>query len=959
MLDSVWPVHFLNWHGTFVTRRAGSIYIAPDCRSWQPLARRKGSVMQFWRAMKARSRVSRSGAGENPPSVMPRPSARGKFLFVDEEKFLVRGVTYGPFRPDERGCAYHNPDVAHRDFAVMVAHGINSIRTYTCPPRWLLDVAAEHNLRVMAGVGLAGEQLSAFLDDRKTVHSISRRCAEEVRACAGHPALLAYSIGNEIPSTIVRWHGRRRVERFLRDLCDIVRQHDSESLVTYVNYPTTEYLQLPFLDFLSYNVYLEAPDRFEPYLARLQNIADYKPLLMAEIGLDSLRNGPDAQARSLGWQIRASFAGGCAGVYVFSWTDEWHTGGCDVEDWKFGITDSKRLPKPALSVVKDSLAAAPLPTPLELPKISVVVCTHNGSRTIRNCLEGCARLRYPEYETIVVNDGSTDSTADIVRGFDVRLISTPNQGLSHARNVGLNAATGQFIAYLDDDARPDEHWLSYLAHTFLSSDHVGVGGPNIVPVDDPPFSQCVANSPGGPTHVLISDHLAEHIPGCNMAFRVQQLREVGGFDAQFRIAGDDVDVCWKLQARGWTLGFTPAAVVWHHRRCSLRAYWKQQFNYGCAEAMLEVKWPEKYNALGHVGWRGRLYGTGACSGLGWWASRVYHGVWATSAFQPLCERDSIVAALPITPEWYLIVLLLLLFSAFGMLWPPLLACLPIALLGAGASVVQATRSAGRAMYKSDSRRQRLKLGLVTTLLHVIQPAARLWGRLSYGLTPWRRKAPSPLAIPLARTVRIWCEHWQTAEERLKSLEAILREAHAPVRRGGAYDRWDLQIRGGLLGSVRTRLAIEEYPRGRQYLRFRAWPCFFTPVAILAALSALLAIWLGLHHLLTATAVLAGLSALLFLRALGDCSAAMAGLSMALRQYGQANTEAIGETAPAVSTKEADAQTTVSRIAQTLPGTTTHIWRAQDQAKTQATQPGESASGKPQFDSGAIESVRAT
>src|SRR5207245_2021241 len=79
-------------------------------------------------------------------------------------------------------------------------------------------------------------------------------------------------------------------------------------------------------------------------------------------------------------------------------------------------------------------------------------------------------------------------------------------------------------------------------------------------------------------------------------------------DPQFRVAGDDVDVCWQLQKRGWTLGFSPAAVVWHHRRDSVRAYWRQQRGYGRAEALLEAKWPEKYNSAGHLTWTGRVYG---------------------------------------------------------------------------------------------------------------------------------------------------------------------------------------------------------------------------------------------------------------------------------------------------------------------------------------------------------------
>src|SRR5439155_964698 len=97
-------------------------------------------------------------------------------------------------------------------------------------------------------------------------------------------------------------------------------------------------------------------------------------------------------------------------------------------------------------------------------------------------------------------------------------------------------------------------------------------------------------------------------PGCNMAFRAECLQAVGGFDPQFRIAGDDVDLCWRLRDRGWTLGFSPAAMVWHHRRNSIRAYWQQQREYGKAEAQLARKWPHRYNGVGHVTWSGSVYG---------------------------------------------------------------------------------------------------------------------------------------------------------------------------------------------------------------------------------------------------------------------------------------------------------------------------------------------------------------
>ena len=101
--------------------------------------------------------------------------------------------------------------------------------------------------------------------------------------------------------------------------------------------------------------------------------------------------------------------------------------------------------------------------------------------------------------------------------------------------------------------------------------------------------------------MLLSDTEAEHIPGCNMAFRRDALLAIGGFDPQFRVAGDDVDVCWRLQEQGLTLGFHAAArgLASPAQLASAR-YWRQQQGYGKAEALLERKWPERYNRRGHV-----------------------------------------------------------------------------------------------------------------------------------------------------------------------------------------------------------------------------------------------------------------------------------------------------------------------------------------------------------------------
>ena len=287
-----------------------------------------GSVDSVW-SPAVRERVSREAADADLPSnrAPDRPSALGKFLFEGGRKLWVRGVTYGTFAPSRDGSPFPLPDQVERDFARMRANGVNAVRTYTAPPPWFLDLAGEHGLRVM--VGLAWESHVDFLADHKRARSIEAMVRQGVRNGRGHPAVLGYALGNEIPSSIVRWIGPRKVEEFIERLFAAAKSEDPAGLVTYVNYPSTEYLDLPFLDLAAFNVYLESRERFEAYLSRLQNIAGDRPLVLAEVGLDSRRHGECAQAQALRVQLRAAFAAGCAGAFVFAWTDEWHRGGHD------------------------------------------------------------------------------------------------------------------------------------------------------------------------------------------------------------------------------------------------------------------------------------------------------------------------------------------------------------------------------------------------------------------------------------------------------------------------------------------------------------------------------------------------------------------------------------------------------------------------------------------------------
>jgi O-antigen biosynthesis protein len=815
-----------------------------------------------------------------------RPAIHGKFLVAGERKIYVRGVTYGAFRPDANGNEYHDLDIIDRDFAQMAANGFNAVRIpHTMPPRSLLDAGYRHGLWVM--VGLSAEQYLGFVIDKRRDVDPYRVARDRVRQCAGHPALLAYSLGNEIPTQIARWYGHRRVERYLKQLYWTVKDEDPEGLVTYVNYPSTEYLELPFLDLVCYNVYLERQSALDAYLSRLQNVAADRPVILSEIGLDALRNGELAQAGSLDWQIRTAFAGGCAGVFVFSWTDEWHRAGAQVDDWAFGLTDCERRPKPALAAVRQAFADVPF-SDGSRPRISVVVCTYNGSRTIRDCLDGLARLDYPNFEVIVVDDGSTDATPEIVRAYDVRLIRTENRGLSSARNTGMRAATGEIVAYIDDDAHPDAHWLQYLAATFAATTHAGVGGPNIPPPDDGPIAACVANAPGGPVPVLLSDRVAEHIPGCNMAFRKECLEAIGGFDPQFRVAGDDVDVCWRLQECGWTLGFHPAAVVWHHRRNSVRAYWRQQRGYGKAEALLKKKWPEKYNGTGQLTWAGRIYSRGLTRALDFRRGRIYHGMWGAAPFQRLYQpAPHTLYSLSLIPEWYLAIPVLAVLSGLGALWRPLLLAVPLLLFTTMTPVAQGWLSTSCMNFPSvlprpGAQLRRFALRVLTALLHVVHPVARLCGRLNGGSCARPRGVRPRLPVP--RAVARWTERGEAPDARLRCLEQMLRAVGSTVRRGGDWDRWDLEVTCGMLGAARLIMAVEDHGAGNQLVRVRWWPSVSATALALSLGTVALSIAAGFDGEWSATAVLGCAAAWMIGRTASHCGAAIAAIERTVSDY---------------------------------------------------------------------------
>lgn len=743
---------------------------------------------------------------------------RGKFFFDGDEKIFLKGVCYGPFAPsDNGGSPFPARSTVRRDFHLIRELGANCLRTFTSPPPSLLDDAADAGLAVI--VGLPWAQHVCFLDDPAVVASVRAAVRAGVAVCRGHPAVLAYLLGNEIPPDIVRWQRPERVERFLEGMFQLVKELDDRPLVSYANFPPTEYLRLEFLDFVSFNVYLHQESALRRYLSRLQVHAHDKPLVLTETGIDSIRQGLDGQASMLGGQIRAALGSGLAGTILFAWTDEWFTGGCSVEDWAFGLVDRERRPKPAYHAVRDAFGAA-LPPLNEAPRVSVVICAFNAERTLEACLRSVEALRYPSYEIVLVNDGSQDATLDIARRHPrVRIVSQPNLGLSAARNAGVRAASGEIVAFTDADCTVDPDWLTYLVETLTRPGFVAAGGPNLTPYDEPRVAACVDAAPGKPAHVLLDDELAEHVPGCNMGFHGSSLIELGGFDPAFRAAGDDVDVCWRLQDRGHRIGFSPAAVVWHSRRATLRGYLEQQIGYGKAEAQLRLKHPHRFNALGQSKWAGRIYG-GLEAPLFSRRPVIYHGKFGSALFQTLYHQPSSGLGWVLsTVEWTAFAVVALLAALLTGWFPVWAGAIPLLM-----SAAVALRSAWSAKLGDPHDRwsNRAIVGALSYLGPLVRSTARQDWRLGRGVGGGRVHArPLPFESLHGRlSWRYWCESGTDQYELLEEIESLLSRRGCAVSSGDGWSSWDLSLRRGGWAKAALQLAVENHGGQKRLFRIR-------------------------------------------------------------------------------------------------------------------------------------------
>jgi len=653
----------------------------------------------------------------------------------------------------------------------------------------ILDIAAQAGLAAMVELGIDPGDLS----DRPRWRGVISRVAHVSNVYRGHGALFGYLIDCPVSQDALRACGLERVRRRLGEVARTIKRRDPDALVAIKVRPETRGLAMLDEDLIYSEIPALEPVELRDFVVSLHNIAEARPVV---IEFAEASPGQDEA-------VAVAFGTGAAGVVAPP------VPAPASHNW-LGI----RMLRAAELMPFMTLNGSCPPGPQETPMVSVVICAYDAERTMRQCLESLTKLTYPNCEVIIVDDGSRDRTAEIAMDYpQFRLIRQPNKGLSAARNVGLHAARGDIIAYTDSDCVVDPHWLTLMIRGMTEGRFDACGGPNYAPHEEGRIEGSVAASPGAPCHVLAGETVAEHIAGCNMVFSKSALLKVGGFDPQFTSAGDDVDICWRMLDAGLKIGYCPSAFVWHFRRNTIRAYYGQQRGYGRAEAMLYARYPERFNCLGQIKWRGTIPGLartlpgGSRRRVFWRAPRAG----AQNVFDPAIR---LAAFLPQTFEWSAFWALAIVASAVaGVTVAPALAMLSLGPLWA---LYYAWHAPVEKCHRGIASR------LLIAFLAYTGPIRRAVARYKMVLAMQRPLDASrmlrqrPSIDWSARAIRLayWNEEYVTRETLLDRMLKLFARSRHPAIIDPGWNDFDIEVRPDPWTRVELKTADEEHEGGK-------------------------------------------------------------------------------------------------------------------------------------------------
>lgn len=237
--------------------------------------------------------------------------------------------------------------------------------------------------------------------------------------------------------------------------------------------------------------------------------------------------------------------------------------------------------------------------------VSVVVCVYNGADTLSDCLRGleAQSLRRDSFEVIVVDDGSTDNSAELAQSFGVRVERCPHRGLPAARNTGWKLAQGKWIAFTDDDCGPTRNWLSLLLRTVeqdkLNARVLGAAGRILGFPSGAAVARYIEARGGFNTEQHLAHPQFPYAPMGNVMYRREALALVNGLDERYS-SYESCNLHTRLRlSYGGEFYYEPRALVLHRHYNTWRAYFRQQRSYG--RGMAQFMW----HSRDRVAWSAR------------------------------------------------------------------------------------------------------------------------------------------------------------------------------------------------------------------------------------------------------------------------------------------------------------------------------------------------------------------
>ena len=239
------------------------------------------------------------------------------------------------------------------------------------------------------------------------------------------------------------------------------------------------------------------------------------------------------------------------------------------------------------------------------PFVSEIVTAWNEEQAIKDCLASLMRMDYPpeRREILVVDNGSTDRTAKIVKRYPVRYLYEQRRGVSCARNRGIEASRGEILAFTDPDCVVSTGWLHELVRAF-EKEGVGAVGGGIIPYPGrTPAERYAARRRSHSQERPMNHPLRPFAMTPNVAFRREVFQQIGLFDTRFPGGWEDADLCWRFfRGTNFKLDYAPRAVVFHRYRTTARDFFIQHLRYGHGLALIHAK----YRGELSWGWRQSL-----------------------------------------------------------------------------------------------------------------------------------------------------------------------------------------------------------------------------------------------------------------------------------------------------------------------------------------------------------------